>query len=222
MLRHSYHLQAKEKGVKVIDEDGLFSLIKAAPDPNAQTQQPAASAPRPASAGAAPAQAAAQKGKAAVKPLSGPSAASSSRAGLSPLSLLHTVPSTYRWHLCCQQQPRISVYIMLCLPPQQPCMPAWPVMPADACSSMQHWRCALQGAPCLMSYGDVCRTQLWAGWPLAAQGAQHWRAAVGAETQAPADERSHWQPRRNRHHQGLAGALVRRWLQHTASSNTVN
>lgn len=137
MLKHSYDLQAKEKGVKIIDEDGLFSLIKAAPDPNAQAQQAAASAPRPASAGAASAQAAAQKGKAAVKPFSGPSAVSSSRAGLSPMSLLHTVQGANRWHLCWKKQPRMSMFIILCLPPQQSCMPAWPVMPADACSFNQ-------------------------------------------------------------------------------------
>ena len=59
-------LQAREKGVKLIDESGLFSLFKAAPEPKAPAQPAASSAPAAVPSSLPPAQAASQKGKAAA------------------------------------------------------------------------------------------------------------------------------------------------------------
>ncbi len=85
---HIAGAQARDKGVKLIDEDGLFSLIKAAPEPHAPAQQPVASAPSAAASDAAPLKAASPKGKAAAMPKSAPAAASGSRAGQSLLLLV--------------------------------------------------------------------------------------------------------------------------------------
>ena len=73
-------MQARDKGVKLIDEDGLFSLLKASPEPHAPPQQSAASAPAAPGSDAAPIKAASLKGKAAAMPTSAP-AVVSSRAG---------------------------------------------------------------------------------------------------------------------------------------------
>lgn len=85
---HTPDAQARDKGVKLVDEDGLFSLIKAAPEPHAPAQQPAASAPSAAASDAAPIKAASPKGKAAAMPNSAPAAVSGSRAGHSLLLLV--------------------------------------------------------------------------------------------------------------------------------------
>ncbi|CAK0781580.1 hypothetical protein CVIRNUC_005412 [Coccomyxa viridis] len=76
---------AREKGVKLIDESGLFSLFKAAPEPKAPAQPAASSAPAAVPSSRPPAQAASQKGKAAAAGPSytqaGPSKAKASDAG---------------------------------------------------------------------------------------------------------------------------------------------
>lgn len=70
--------------MKIIDENGFFSLLRAAPEPNAPGPQAAASAPVASPAKASPAQSPSQKGKsagAAATSYKAPVIASSSRAG---------------------------------------------------------------------------------------------------------------------------------------------
>lgn len=79
--KHVAATQARDKGVKLIDEDGMFSLLRAAPEPHAPAQQAAASASAAAASDAAPSKATSLKGKAAATPTSAPAATSTSLAG---------------------------------------------------------------------------------------------------------------------------------------------
>ena len=95
-LYHQYGLthaalQAREKGVKLIDENGLFSLFKAAPEPKAPAQPAASSAPAAVPSSRAPAQAASQKGKAAAAglPAHAPDTAYMSCVGLCACTLIN-------------------------------------------------------------------------------------------------------------------------------------
>ena len=56
MTEHLLTLQARDKGTKLINEKGLFSLIEAAPDPHAaEKPAPAAANSQPKAAGSHPA-----------------------------------------------------------------------------------------------------------------------------------------------------------------------
>ncbi len=90
------YLQAKEKGVKIIDEDGLFSLIKAAPAPDAPPEEAPLPSPTPASAGEAASPSASGRRLPAsfsgrASPALPSAAASTSQAGVHSLNvcLLH-------------------------------------------------------------------------------------------------------------------------------------
>ena len=74
--------------MKLIDENGLFSLFKAAPEPKAPAQLAASSAPAAVPSSRAPAQAASQKGKAADMPAHAPESANMSCVGLCAYTLL--------------------------------------------------------------------------------------------------------------------------------------
>lgn len=94
--------QAKEKGVKIIDEDGLFSLIDAAPAPDAPLEEP----PPPASISAgnvSPVSAAAPSASGRRMPASFSGRAAPSAPAAAPSTSHAGVCQARRESIICQQ-----------------------------------------------------------------------------------------------------------------------